>query len=387
MPLATGLQPGVEPRGEGPVVVCLDKFRGSLTAADAGEALARGIRAGASGREVVVLPVADGGEGTVDAVVTAGASPVVRRVTGPDGRPVDATFAVRGDTAVVEMAQASGLALLADRPRPLTAGTRGTGELLRAALDAGCRQLVLAVGGSASTDGGAGLLQALGVRLLDASGHELPPGGAALRALDRLDLSGLDARLATCTVTLASDVDNPLLGPTGAAAVFGPQKGAGPDDVRVLETGLGRWAAAVAAATGHDLAAAPGAGAAGGTGFAALAVLSARLRPGIDVVLDEMDADDRLRTASVVVVGEGRLDQQSLRGKAAVGVARRTPLGVPVAAVSGQCTVDAGELRAAGIGSSWTLLDEAGGDVGRAMADAANLLERIGRRLVQERPV
>ncbi|MGY1601587.1 glycerate kinase [Geodermatophilus sp. SYSU D00815] len=365
----------------GPVVVCLDKFRGSLTAVEACAALVRGLSAG--GADGLALPVADGGEGTVAAVVSAGATPVVRTVTGPDGDPVEATLAVSGERAVVELAEASGLQLVG-APRPLTATTRGTGELLRAALDLGCRALVLGVGGSATTDGGAGLLEALGARLRDAAGRPLPPGGAALRDLAELDLGGLDPRLAGCAVTLASDVDNPLLGPSGAAAVFGPQKGARPEDVAVLEAGLARWADRVAAATGRDLSATAGAGAAGGTGFAALAVLGARMRPGIDVVLDEIGADRALAGAALVVVGEGRLDTQSLGGKAPVGVARRVPPGVPVVAVCGECTVPADRLRAAGIGAVRTLLDEASGDRPRAMADAGALLEGIGRRLARE---
>lgn len=368
------------------VVVCLDKFRGSLTAVDACAALARGLARGRPGLRVRQLPVADGGEGTVAALVTAGATPVARRVTGPDGTPVDAVLAVRDGRAVVELAQAGGLALLGDRPRPLTAGTAGTGELIRSALDLGCRSIVLAVGGSASTDGGAGMLAALGARLLDAGGRDLPPGGAALRDLDRLDLTGLDPRLADCTITLASDVDNPLLGPTGAAAVFGPQKGATPGDVAVLEAGLARWAEVLARATGRDRSAEPGAGAAGGTGLAALAVLGARRRPGIDVVLDELGADAALASAGLVVVGEGRLDSSSLHGKAPVGVARRTPTGVPVVAVAGECTVPAATLRAAGLRPGPTLLEVAGGDLDRALAEAAALLERVGERLARDLP-
>ena len=363
-------------------MVCLDKFRGSLSAADAGAALARGLRRGRPGLEVVVLPVADGGEGTVAAVLDAGATAVSCRVTGPLGQKVDAVLAVRGDRAVVELAQASGLHLL-DEPAPLAASTYGTGELIRAALDRGARTLVLAVGGSATTDGGAGLLAALGARLLDGRGEQLPPGGAALRDLADVDLGGLDPRLAGCSVVLASDVDNPLLGPSGAAAVFAPQKGADADGVAQLEAGLARWADRVAAATGRDLSGAAGAGAAGGTGFAALAVLGARRRPGIDVVLDEIDADRYLATAGLVIVGEGRLDAQTLRGKAPVGVAARTPAGVPVVAVSGDCTVAEGALRAAGISGSWTILAEAGGDLARAMSEAGPLLEQVGRRLAE----
>ncbi len=368
------------------VVVCLDKFRGSLTAVDACAALARGLERGRPGTTVRQLPVADGGEGTVAAVLSAGAAAVTRRVTGPDGAPVDAVLAVHDERAVIELAQASGLALLGDEPRPLTASTAGTGELIRAALDLGCRSIVLGVGGSASTDGGAGMLAALGARLLAAAGRDLPPGGAALREIDRVELSGLDPRLAGCRIVLAGDVDNPLLGPAGAAAVFGPQKGAGPDDVVVLEAGLTRWARAVARATGHDHAADPGAGAAGGAGFAALAVLGARRRPGIDVVLDELGADRVLARARLVIVGEGRLDGSSLRGKAPVGVARRTPPGVPVVAVSGECTVPEATLRAAGLLPGPTLIEEAGGDRARAMAEAPVLLERIGERLARDLP-
>ncbi|WP_448627807.1 glycerate kinase [Geodermatophilus sp. URMC 64] len=362
----------------GTVVVCLDKFRGSLTAVEACAALVRGLEA--AGARALALPVADGGEGTVAAAVSAGMGAISRRVSGPAGEPVEAVLAVSREHAVVELAEASGLHLLGER-QPLTATTRGTGELIRAALDLGCRSVVLGVGGSATTDGGAGLLEALGARLRDADGRPLPPGGAALRDLAELDLSGLDPRLADTELTLASDVDNPLLGPAGATAVFGPQKGATPDDVAVLEAGLTRWAEQVAAATGRDLADQPGAGAAGGTGFAALAVLGARMRPGIDVVLDAVGADRALAGAALVVVGEGKLDEQSLAGKAPVGVARRTPPGVPVVAVCGDCTVPAERLREVGIGGAHTLLDEAGGDRDRAMADAAELLERIGRRL------
>jgi glycerate kinase len=353
-----------------------------LTAVQACAALAEGLRAAHPDLDVVPLPVADGGEGTVAAVVAAGSTAVVRRVSGPTGQPVDATFAVSGRRAVVELAEASGLALCGTSPQPLAATTFGTGELIRAALDEGCRTIVLGVGGSATTDGGAGLLQALGARLLDDQDRELAPGGAALRQLARVDLSGLDRRLTESTVTLASDVDNPLLGPAGAAAVFGPQKGADAADVAILEAGLIRWAEQLAVATGHDRSDEPGAGAAGGTGFAALAVLGASMRPGIDVVLDEIGADRRLARAALVVVGEGRLDEQSLRGKAPVGVARRTPRGVPVVAVSGDCTVDDEQLRHAGISGSETLLAAAGGNRSLAMTEAARLLEGIGRRLL-----
>jgi glycerate kinase len=366
------------------VLIAADKFKGSLTAVQVAGHVEAGLRKAVAGLTVESIPVADGGDGTVDAAVASGFERRTVRVTGPLGEPVEAAYALRGGTAVVELAEASGLWRLPPGVfAPLAATTYGTGELLRAALDAGARDIVLGVGGSATTDGGAGLLAALGARLLDARGEQLPPGGAALRDLADVDLSGLDPRLAGCSVVLASDVDNPLLGPSGAAAVFAPQKGADADGVAQLEAGLARWADRVAAATGRDLSGEAGAGAAGGTGFAALAVLGARRRPGIDVVLDEIDADRFLATAGLVIVGEGRLDAQTLRGKAPVGVAARTPARVPVVAVSGDCTVAEGALRAAGISGSWTLLAEAGGDLARAMSEAGPLLEQVGRRLAE----
>ncbi|NIZ92853.1 glycerate kinase, partial [Kineococcus rubinsiae] len=251
------------------VVVAPDKFKGSLSAAEVARCVAEGVRSGfeqARGGApddlvTTLVPLADGGEGTVDAALAAGWRALHVRVAGPTGEPVDAVLARDGSTALVEMAQASGLDRLPGGvPAPLTASTRGTGELVRAALDDGARDLVLAVGGSASTDGGAGLLAALGARLLDAHGRDLPDGGAALADLDRLDLSGLDPRLTTARWVLAADVDNPLLGPRGAAAVFAPQKGASPAQVAQLDAALGVFADALARESGRDAREAPGAG-------------------------------------------------------------------------------------------------------------------------------
>src|SRR5215467_6766286 len=265
------------------VVVAPDKFKGSLPATEVAARVSAGLsRAGFSG-EVVPLPVADGGDGTIDAAVSAGYRRVEIGVRGPVGRPVTAAFALRDETAVIEAAQACGLSLLPpDQLAPLTATSRGVGELILAATRMRAKRIVLAVGGVATTDGGAGLAQALGARLTDKSGFELPPGGAALAQLATLDLSGLHD-LSGMEFQLASDVNNPLLGPSGAAAVYGPQKGASPQDVTVLEAGLARWAdvaeAAVAetAAIGAPARDAAGAGAAGGLGFAALLFLGARM--------------------------------------------------------------------------------------------------------------
>ncbi|WP_037898698.1 glycerate kinase [Streptomyces sp. NRRL S-350] len=365
------------------ILLCLDKFRGSATAVQACRWLAEGIRRAAPELPVREVPVADGGEGTAEAFLAAGFRAVPVRVSGPTGEPVDARLAVRGDRAVVELAQASGLHLLPEgRPAPLTASTYGTGELLRAALDLGCREVVLAVGGSATTDGGAGLLRALGARVPDAAGAELPPGGAALADAETVDLTGLDRRLRDTRLVLASDVDNPLLGPDGAAAVFAPQKGADADQVALLEAGLDRFARLLAVRTGVDLADRPGAGAAGGAGFAAL-VLGARREPGVDVLLSELGLDAALTGAGLVVVGEGCLDAQSLRGKAPIGVAARARrAGVPVAAVAGRVEVSPADLAAHGITSVHSLAGRAGGPA-TAMAETRRLLGEVGADLAR----
>ncbi|MCD0481403.1 glycerate kinase [Streptacidiphilus sp. ASG 303] len=370
------------------VLLAPDKFKGSLTAPEAARHLAAGLRRADPGTAVTELPVADGGDGTVDAAVAAGFRRREALVAGPLGAPVRAAFAVRGDTAVVEMAEASGLRRLpGGRPEPLRAGTRGTGELLRAALDAGARRIVLGVGGSASTDGGAGMLAALGARLLDDRDRPLPPGGGALPDLARVDLSGLDPRLAWTDLVLASDVDNPLLGEKGAAAVYAPQKGAGHAEVARLESGLARLAEAVGAAVGPSAAGAadlPGAGAAGGTGYAALAALGAVHRPGIATLLEVLGFDRALEEATLVVTGEGSLDAQTLHGKAPLGVAAAADRrGVPVVAVCGRCTLTGAQLEAAGFLRVYALT-ALQPDPARSMEDAGPLLELVGEALARD---
>ncbi|ADG89293.1 glycerate kinase [Thermobispora bispora] len=359
------------------VVVAPDKFKGSLTAAEVARHVAAGLRRAVPGLSVATLPVADGGEGTLDAVISAGFRRVPVRATGPTGEPVDTAYAERDGTAVVELADVSGLARLpGGRPDPLRASSRGTGEVMAAALDAGCARLVLGIGGSACTDGGAGMVQALGGVLLDRDGNELPPGGAALRDLARIDLTGLHPRLREVELTVACDVDNPLLGPRGAAAVYGPQKGAGPAEIAVLDAGLARWAELVTAATGADRTETPGAGAAGGVGFAAVAVLGATLRPGIALLLDVLGFRPAVKGAALVVTGEGSLDAQTLHGKAPAGVAAAArEHGVPVVAVAGRCTLTAAELARIGIDAAYPLTDLEP-DPDRCMAEAGPLLER-----------
>ncbi|GAA3011174.1 glycerate kinase [Streptosporangium longisporum] len=446
----------------GQVVIAPDKFKGSLTGAEVAARVAAGLGPGVT---TVALPVADGGDGTVDAVVACGFTRVEVEVTGPVGVPVLASYAWRDarpggtrdgsspddagspdasgspalsgapaasgssaasgspvpsgssvapdvPTAVVELAEASGLRRLpvssgpvARDPgsaahegvetAPLTATSQGTGELIAHAVRRGARRIVLGLGGSACTDGGTGMMRALGVRFLDAGGRELPPGGAALAGLDKIDMSGLVA-IGQVEFVVAGDVDNPLLGPYGAAAVYAPQKGANPDEVKLLDAALARLAAVAAHTHGlvgaaeHDgivrsmgVAGQPGAGAAGGVGFAALAFLGAEFRPGIDYLLDLLGFRDHLAGARLVITGEGSLDEQTLRGKAPAGVAdAAAEAGVPVVAVCGRRTLGDEELRAAGITAAYALTDLEP-DPAVCMAQAGPLLERLARTVAE----
>jgi glycerate kinase len=376
------------------IVVAPDKFKGSLPATQAAAAIAAGLRSGLRSAsacpEVITIPVADGGEGTVDTAVAAGFERVPVTASGPAGDQVPASYARRGEVAVVELACVCGLARLpggpcSSRAAPLTASSYGAGEVLRAALEAGARRIILGVGGSASTDGGAGLLQALGARVLDSRGEPVGPGGAALRDVATLDLSGLHPRLRAADIILAADVDNPLTGPDGAAEVYGPQKGATPAGVAVLDAGLRRWAAVVAAAVGRDWSHAPGSGAAGGVGFAARAVLGAGSRPGIGLVLELAGFAAALDGADLVITGEGSLDAQSLAGKAPVGVARAAArLGIPVVAVAGRSTLTEAELATAGITAVYPLSDLEP-DPERSRAEAAELLRQTGQMIARDR--
>ncbi|GAB2854758.1 glycerate kinase [Actinocorallia aurea] len=373
--------PPSRPPHPGTVVVCLDKFRGSATAAQACSWLAAGIRAAAPGVTVVERPLADGGEGTAAALATVGYSLVPVTVMGPlEGMTVSASLAVRGTRAVVELAQASGLDLVPDAGgAPLTSTTYGTGQLIGRALDLGCTEIVLAVGGSATTDGGAGMLAALGARLHDEFGARLPLGGGYLRDVTSLDLSGLDRRLSSVEFVLAADVDSPLLGPEGAAQVFAPQKGADPAQIRRLEAGLERFSDLMVLHTAQDHRSSPGAGAAGGTGFAALTALNARWRQGSAFMLAELDLARLLQNAALCVVGEGRFDDQSLRGKAPYGaltLSRRA--GVPVTLVAGDIAVSNPHLL--DVTGTHSLLALAG-DPRTSFTRTRPLLHTIGQRI------
>lgn len=365
-------------RATGPrVVLAPDAFRGFLTAARVAERLADGIGGVRDDVRSLRCPVADGGEGTLDAALGAGFRRVPVRATGPLGRPIESAIAVRDGVAVVEVADACGLARVRPgHPNLLGASSRGAGDLVRAALDAGCRKVVLAVGGSASTDGGAGLLQALGARLLDADGIAVSPGGIGLTQLSRVDLSGLDQRLSATKIVLASDVDNPLLGPDGAAAAYGRQQGVAEREVQLFERALTRWAELV----DQQAADLPASGAAGGVGFAAMAVLGARMRPGTEVVLDLVGLRDVVEGADLVVTGEGRLDRQAVRGDRAVagvvGVARA--FGVPVVGVCGNLDLSDDDVARLGLRRTYALSDLEP-DRARRLAEAGPLVQRVGR--------
>lgn len=367
------------------VIVAADKFKGSLSAAEVGAHLATGLHEARPGITVVQLPVADGGEGTVAAALSAGFRFVRVVAEGPTGQRVETGYAEREGVAIVEMADVSGLSLLSgDRLAPLTASSYGTGEVLKAALDAGSRRVVLGVGGSACTDGGAGMVQALGARVLDKTGHELARGGAPLVGAHQLKLEALHPALSETELVLACDVNNPLLGSRGAAAVYGPQKGASDADVKQLDRALSHWADIVCATTGTDVSGHPGAGAAGGVGYAALALLGAIMRPGSELVLELIDFRGNLDDAALVITGEGSLDKQTLHGKAPMGVAAAArEVAVPVVAVAGRCELSVESLAEVGIRGVYAVTDLES-DPQRCMRDAGVLLERLAARIAQD---
>jgi glycerate kinase len=374
------------------ILIAPDKFKGSMRASDVAAHVAAGISSVSPAVEVVTVPVADGGDGTLDAAAAAGFTLVPVTVDGPTGEPVDTGYAEKDGTAVVELADACGLVRLpGGKLAPLTASSTGFGQVIAAALNGGCRRLVLAIGGSASTDGGAGMLAALGARILDRDGEPVPAGGGGLEHVDLVDLSGLHPGLADAEVVLASDVDNPLLGDHGAAAVYGPQKGATPDDVARLDGALRVWSGAVARAlgvppveSGHPAAEVAGAGAAGGVGFAAVAVLNATARPGIDLMLELTGFAADLAGADLVVTGEGSLDEQTLHGKAPAGVAAAArAAGVPVVAVAGRSLLSEQQLTGAGVRRAYALTDIEP-DVQRCIDEPGPLLEQLGRLIADD---
>jgi glycerate 2-kinase len=336
------------------VLIAPDSFKGTFTSVQVADALARGWRAARSSDRMTILPLADGGEGTLEAVAASdGWLRLPAAARDPLMRPIEASFLREGDRAIVELAVASGLSLVAPGERDAAGATTfGAGQILATAIGLGCRDIVLGVGGSASTDGGAGLLTALGARFLDGDGAELPPGGGALERISSVDLSGLSPLLREVTLTVASDVTNPLLGELGAAATYGPQKGADAARVRQLDASLARFADVLEAAVGRRIRDEAGSGAAGGTTFGLLAIsdrfASFTVRSGVEVVMELVDFDARLATSDIVLTGEGRVDAQTAYGKTALGVARRArATGRPTICFGGGATPEGVEAMAA----------------------------------------
>jgi glycerate kinase len=363
------------------IVVAPDKFKGSCTAREAGNAIVAGLHAvWGDAAEYALLPLADGGEGTVAAFLENGAIPIAVRVHDARGAPVDAVYARLGTTAIVEMASASGLAQLGKRLDARRASTFGTGEVIAHALGAGAARIVLGIGGSATTDGGAGALAALGVRFFDAAGAPLEPIPVALEALAQIDVAGLDPRLAHTQIDIACDVANVLLGPRGAAAVYGPQKGATPADVAFLDRVLARIASAATALTGRDLRMLPGAGAAGGLGWGLASFTPARLSGGFAIVAELAGLNAALHGATLCFTGEGRIDAQSLAGKVVAGVAgAATEAGVPVIAIGGSVDPDAAEaLRERGVECIALATDD--GERARAIREPAAFIRAAVER-------
>ncbi|MBC5825263.1 MAG: glycerate kinase [Candidatus Eremiobacteraeota bacterium] len=367
------------------IVIASDKFKGSLSSKEAGTAIAQGFGHVFPHASIEVVPIADGGEGTIEALLTAqGGTRMARTVSGPQGESVRSFFALLGggDVAVVELAQASGLNLVsAGSNDPRTATTFGTGQLVAAAIDAGARRIVLAVGGSATNDAGAGALSALGARFCDAAGEELARGGGALGELTRIDLRALRARLRGVTIDVACDVTNVLCGPDGASAVYGPQKGATPRAVAALEGALDRFSRVAADTTGIDVRDLAGSGAAGGTAGGFVALAGANIVSGAALVLEAVRLPQRLRGANLVVTGEGVLDSQSLEGKAPFAVARAAmTAGVPAVALVGTIACDNSRLAAIGIRTAATIVPGPM-SLKDALSDARLLLRDAAQRL------
>jgi glycerate kinase len=366
-------------------VIAPDSFKGSASAREVAQAIAEGLKAALPDAVCDLVPMADGGEGTVDALVAATGGRIVSvRVTGPLGEPVDSFFGILGDgeTAVIEMAAAAGLHLVPPEKRnPMVTTTYGVGELMRAALDAGCRRLIIGIGGSATNDGGAGMAQALGVRLLDEQGNEIGFGGGALERLARLDLSDFDRRVWDAEILVACDVTNPLTGPNGASAVYGPQKGATPEMVRQLDANLRHYAAVLQRDLGVEVETVAGAGAAGGLGAGLLAFCRAQLRQGVELVIHAVRLPERVQKADLVITGEGCLDFQTGFGKVPHGVAQVAKrYGKSVIALVGQLGEGAERCRQWGIDACFPILSKPMSEQ-EAMANAIPLLRRAAEEL------
>ena len=367
------------------IVIAPDSFKECLTAAQVAQSIENGMQQIFPDADYVQVPVADGGEGTLQSLVDATQGRFIEvTVTGPLGEPVTACFGLlgKGDTAMIEMAQASGIELVRPEIRnPLIATTFGTGELIKAALDLGVRHFIVGIGGSATNDGGAGMLQALGIKLLDDNNQELEHGGAALAKLSHIDLATMDERLKQCTFIAASDVNNPLTGVNGASATFGPQKGATPEMVALLDNALRHYAAIIKRDLGIEVDAVAGAGAAGGMGAALVGFLNAKLKPGIEIVMEAVELAEKVKGADLVITGEGRIDGQTAQGKTPVGVARIAKKeDIPVIALAGSVGPGVEAVYEKGIDALFPVVHGAV-SLDEALAKGSENLTRAARNL------
>ncbi len=367
------------------IIIAPDSYKESLTAMDVAIAIEKGFKQVLPDAHYVKLPMADGGEGTVQSMVDAtGGTIIEHTVTGPLGQRVDGFFGLLGEgkTAVIEMAAASGLHLVTpDQRNPLITTTFGTGELIKAALDHGVKHIIVGIGGSATNDGGIGMAQALGIKLLDAHGNALGYGGGELAKLATIDCSQLDPRLAQVRLEVACDVDNPLCGPKGASAVFGPQKGATPEMVTILDENLAHYATVIKQQLGVDVRDMAGAGAAGGMGAALLGLLNAELRLGIEIVMDAVRLDEIVADADLVITGEGRIDSQTIHGKTPIGVARTAKKhSLPVIGIAGSLSADCGVVHEHGLDAVFAVVNRSV-DLPTALAEAAENVELTARNV------
>ncbi|MFS8603697.1 glycerate kinase [Priestia megaterium] len=367
------------------IVIAPDSFKESLTALHVCEAVEKGIRTHFPDAEISKVPMADGGEGTVQSLVDATGGQIIQaKVTGPLDKEVEAFYGILGDgkTAVIEMAAASGLHHVPmDERNPLITTTRGTGELILKALDHKVKHIIIGIGGSATNDGGAGMAKALGAKLIDANGAEIKEGGGSLNQLAAIDLTNLDSRLAEVKVEVACDVDNPLTGETGASAVFGPQKGATSDMVRQLDRNLAHYAAVIEKEMDIHIQNVPGAGAAGGLGGGLLAFLSAELKPGVDIVIKATELENYIKDADLVITGEGRIDGQTIYGKTPIGVAKTAKKhSVPVIAIAGSIGTGSEAVYEHGISALFSVVPGAV-DLSEALEKAGENIERTAKNV------
>ncbi|PJC87087.1 glycerate kinase [Vibrio sp. HA2012] len=367
------------------IVIAPDSYKESLTAMEVATAIEHGFKQILPHAEYIKLPMADGGEGTVQSLIDATGGEIVKHtVTGPLGEQVEGFYGLLGDgkTAIIEMAAASGLHLVEpDLRNPLKTTTYGTGELIVAVLERGVEHIIIGIGGSATNDGGLGMAQALGIRMLDSSGNQLGYGGGELNKLATIDMSGLDPRLITTRIEVACDVDNPLCGPKGASHVFGPQKGATPEMVRQLDNNLATYANVIKIQLNKDVKDMSGAGAAGGLGAALLSLLSAELRPGIDIVMDAVNLSNAVANADLVITGEGRIDSQTIHGKTPIGVARMAKkYNCPVIGIAGCLSSDCGIVHNHGIDAVFSVVNKAM-DLTTALEEAARNIELTSRNI------